>query len=94
VAHRLWVEEALRCGPRSRDMKWAGSIAVGSRGFVEDVRARLGIRSKGRRIADGEDGSELREPETGYNLFSGLENEDIGVKNAHCWEKYLPISEA
>lgn len=94
VAHRLWVEEALRCGPRSRDMKWTGSIAVGSRGFVEDVRARLGIRSKGRRIADGEDGSELREPETDYNLFSGLENEDIGVENAYCWENSLPISEA
>ena len=93
AAHRLWVEDALRSGGCSRQSKWTDSIAVGSRGFVENVRAKLGIWCKGRRIAEGEDGFELREPEAGYNSLSGLENEAIGLENAYSWEDSLPISE-
>lgn len=92
-AHRLWVEDALRSGRRSRESKWTDSIAVGSRGFVDDIRARLGIRCKGRKIAEGEDGCELREPESVYEPILGLENEAIASKNAYFWDDSLLISE-
>jgi putative transposase len=94
VAHRHWVEDALRSGRLSRSMKWTGSIAVGSRRFVEDVHERLGIRSKGRKIVEGEDGCELCEPEPDYNSLSELKKEDVDLENAYSWEDSPPISEA
>ena len=35
--HRHWVEAALRDGRTRRDRRWTDSVAVGSRGFVEQL---------------------------------------------------------
>ena len=35
--HKGWVEEYLTNGNNSRDDKWTESIAVGSKGFIEEV---------------------------------------------------------
>jgi putative transposase len=93
AAHRLWVEEALRRGRGSRESKWTDSIAVGSRSFVENVKGKLGIRCKGRKIAEGKDGCELREPEAAYMPFWGPQNEAIATENAYFWHYFLPISD-
>ncbi len=49
-----------------REAKWTESIAVGSRDFVEIVRAGLGIREKGRRISGTDGESNLSEPQAAY----------------------------
>ena len=46
-SHRMWVEEALARAEQVREAKWTESVAVGSRNFVETVKAKLGIRGKG-----------------------------------------------
>ena len=47
-------------------------IAVGSRPFVEKVKALLGYRAKGKDIIEGTEGYEVRERPAGYNaLFGG-----------------------
>ena len=54
--HREWVEEALRERRREREERWSGSIAVGSRSFVEEVQHGLGRRGRYRSIVqEGED---------------------------------------
>jgi hypothetical protein len=39
---------------------------VGDKSFVEQIKKRLGIRSKGRKILEEEDDYQLRERQTGY----------------------------
>ena len=90
-AHRQWVEEALANGRCTREGKWSESIAVGNQEFVEVVRAKLGIRSKGRKIERGENGFELHEPITAYVSHFELENEDIDLENSYFWEDYSSI---
>jgi len=49
-AHRKWIEEALKKSKVIRETKWTQSIAVGDRSFLEQIKDRLGIRAKGRKI--------------------------------------------
>jgi hypothetical protein len=48
------VEEYLGDGEKIRQEEWTSSIAVGSRSFVEHVKALLGFRAKGRDVIGGE----------------------------------------
>ncbi len=45
-SHNEWVEEALARAERVREGKWTESVAVGSRDFVETMKAKLGIRGR------------------------------------------------
>jgi REP element-mobilizing transposase RayT len=56
-----WVEEALARGVQGRQSRWTESVAVGGKDFVENVKAKLGLRAKGRRILGGKDDLTLRE---------------------------------
>ena len=49
-SHKGWVEEYLGDEAKERQDEWTGSIAVGSRSFIENVKALLGFRAKGREI--------------------------------------------
>jgi putative transposase len=67
LAHSAWVEEALSRARQTREAKWTESIAVGSRDFVETVKAKPGIRTKGRRISGMDDDSRFHEPQAAYS---------------------------
>ena len=41
------MEEYLGKGAESRQNEWTGSIAVGSKSFVENVKSVLGFKVKG-----------------------------------------------
>lgn len=66
-SHRAWVEEALARAENLREAKWTESVAVGSRDFVTTIKAKLGIRAKGRRIVGMDDESSLRESQSPYD---------------------------
>ena len=66
--------------------EWTRSIAVGSRSFVENVKALLGFRARGREVLEGSKGYQLREGTGHYKAFSEIENDDIGFANAYFWE--------
>ena len=51
-SHRGWIEEYLGSGSEIRRDEWTGSIAIGSRSFVENVKTLLGLRAKGRRVME------------------------------------------
>jgi len=61
------VEEALALAEQVREGKWTESVAVGSRDFVETIKAKPGIRGKGRRISVRDCESSLREPQASYS---------------------------
>ena len=65
-SHSAWVEEALARTELDREGKWTESVAVGSRDFVETIKAKLGIRAKGRRITGMAGRSCLSEPQASY----------------------------
>jgi putative transposase len=66
-SHSAWVEEALARAEQVREGKWTESVAVGSRDFVETIKARLGIRAKGRRISGMDGESCICEPQASYS---------------------------
>ena len=65
-ARSACIEEALARAEQVRENKWTESVAVGSKDFVETIKAKLGIRAKGRRISGMNSESSLREPQASY----------------------------
>jgi putative transposase len=84
--HRAWVEEAIIRGGR-RQPQWSESIAVGSEGFVRGVLEKLQVRAKGRKVREGEDWYELREPREAYSAHFAPENDLLRTENGCYWEE-------
>ena len=86
-ARKHWIEQALESENYGRESKWTESIAVGSKGFIEATKERLGIRAKGRKVFGGTNGAyELREPVGAYRGVFGLENGLLRLQNTRYWD--------
>ena len=85
-SHKGRVEEYLGDGERARRKEWTDSIAVGSAPFVEQVKALLGFRAKGREVTEGGEGFQLREEAADYRALFEAESDDIGPKNTFFWD--------
>lgn len=88
-SHKGWVEEYCGDGEKPRKEEWTESIAVGSRPFVEKVKALLGFRAKGREVIEAGEGYQVRESPAAYNALFGAEKEDIGPENSYFWNLSL-----
>jgi putative transposase len=86
TTHRGWIEEYLGNGSKGRQNEWTESVAVGSRSFVENVKALLGSKAKGRNVTEGGQGYKLREPNAHYKALFGAEKDDIGPENSYFWD--------
>jgi putative transposase len=84
-AHYKWVDSAIQTDTSDRENKWTQSIAVGSRPFIEKMKAALGFRAKGRKIISANDSLELREALTPYGKANNL---DSG--NTFLWDQPPP----
>ena len=73
-ARNQWITECLGSKPLSRDAAWTESLALGSASFVEDVKNKLGITAKARRIVERDDIHILREPAVSYDIDFNTEN--------------------
>ena len=85
-SHKGWVEKQLGDGAKDRQDEWTGSIAVGSKSFIENVKARLGFRAKGRNMVEGDKGYQLRESPAHYKALFEVKNEDIELENTLFWD--------
>ena len=85
-SHKGWVEEHLGDGAKGRQDEWTGSVAVGSKSFIESVKASLGFRARGRDVIESGEGYQLRESPASYKAFFEAENEDIGLENTRFWD--------
>ena len=52
---------------------------MGSRSFIENVRALLGLRAKGKDVIAGSGWHQLREGSASYDALFGAENNKIGI---------------
>jgi len=85
LTYNAWVEEYLRDEKNVQDKRWTKSIAVGSRGFVEGVKSKLGILARGRQSVGMDGVYQLTEPSVLYEGHYGAKNGDIGLENTHSW---------
>ncbi len=88
-SHKKWVEEILKTKNYVRESKWSQSIAVGSKSFVENIKEKLGIRAKGRKVADSKDLYHLREAQAAYNSNFTPEKGVLRAKNTYFWSVNL-----
>ena len=61
LAHRNWIEEALKAEPTKRDERWSQSLAIGSHEFVSQFQADLGPTAIHRDIEEHGESHVLRE---------------------------------
>ena len=80
-AQARWVESAIVNKKMDKDEVWTRSLAVGSRPFVQEVKERLGIRAKNRKIVDKEKSYTLRESAATYG-----DSDVSDSKNEWLWE--------
>ena len=84
-SHKKWVEEILKTKNYVRESKWTQSIAVGSKIFVQDIKEKLGIRAKGRKVEGTKDLYHLREAQVAYNSNFTPENSVLSANNTYFW---------
>ena len=80
-AHREWVEAGSSGDIARRDDRWSESIAVGSEGFVEQVKIELGFKAQHRQVAVADGLYTLREPVPPYGDHFDRENEALRPNN-------------
>ena len=85
-SHKGWVEEHLGDGAKGRQDEWTGSVAVGSKSFIESVKTSLGFRAKGRDVIQSGEGYQLRESPAPYKVLFEAENDDIDLENTVFWD--------
>lgn len=81
--HRRWVEESLASKTNGREPTWTEGIAVGSRHFVEETKAQLGVKARGRVLHKAENIYELREPHSSYGADFGAKNDALSLENTY-----------
>jgi REP element-mobilizing transposase RayT len=87
--HRQWVQEAISNGKSQRECCWTESIAVGSNGYVEEIRTKLGLSGNGRIMEEQEVGRcVLREEPVPYNAIFDPKNELLSPENGFLWDNY------
>lgn len=85
--YRQWVGAALTGGSIERESCWTESVAVGHRKYIEEVKARLGIKAIGRKIREqGGTLLALREHSPAYNADFGIEKGCLSLQNTYFWD--------
>ncbi|MEJ2164815.1 MAG: hypothetical protein P8X90_04745 [Desulfobacterales bacterium] len=67
------------------DAKWTESIAGGDKEFAVQTKAELGIRAIGCRVAENDEGYELKEAQSPYNCFFDPEKFSLRLNNSYFW---------
>lgn len=78
-ARKAWIEEALSAGVQVRRSNWCDSIAVGSEGFLDDIKTKLGYSAGHRNFTCEEDFCALRETAPRYRVDFGLKNVPLSI---------------
>ena len=79
TVHAGWIESELRRGS-ARVAQWSEAVAVGRRGYVEEVRRELGPRARYRKVADADAMAVLRDCASPYGRRLAVEMGRMGPK--------------
>ena len=98
-----WISKTVGLGPghgkylifcgilkdeaEERQDEWTASLAVGSKSFIENLKALLGFRAKGREVRQGVGARyQLREGATRYKALFRVEKGNIDPENTYFWD--------
>ena len=81
----VWIKESVESKVNTRNQQWTKSIAVGDRGFIEDVKHKLGVKGIGRKIREDDGTFELKEEAAPYGTDFYNEIETLSPKNTYYW---------
>ena len=81
----VWIKESVESKVNTRNQQWTKSIAVGDRGFIEDVKHKLGVKGIGRKIREDDGTFELKEEAAPYGNDFYNEIETLSPKNTYYW---------
>ena len=73
ILRRRWVKEKIAAKQMARESQWTGSVAVGSREFLEEMKERQGIRTWWKAIdpVNDSDSFQLKDEGGNYCVFRG-----------------------
>ena len=88
--HKRWIEASWQIDEPGREGHWTESIASGSKSFVEEVKQRLGFKTKAKCIRGTKDLYQLREDIAKFGNTSSHGSEpittpDAGATNTIVW---------
>lgn len=86
--HAMWLEEGLKTDRQERDRKWSQAIAVGSEGYIDNIKKELGMKVVYRKTNRVNKGFELREDEFPYNADLPPQSDRLSHDNSHLWSVY------
>lgn len=81
-----WVKDCVRENTKKEKI-WTEAVAAGSADFVKEIKARLGLKARHRRIHRIENGAgyALQEPVAAYSSDFDGENEALTAENRLFW---------
>jgi hypothetical protein len=79
------IESHARRGGKG-ESRWTESSVVGTKAFVEKIKAELGIKAIGREVLGTVGVYALREPEVSYNANFAGENSALRPENTYFWK--------
>jgi len=83
ITHRCHKREFLLKFAKDRnDKKWSRSVAVGSKGFIDNVKFFMGGLAQGRKKTDAGESYQLRETQILYSDDFGAKKIEIAPENA------------
>ncbi len=65
--YNMFLNMELEKETCNQEPNWSNSIAVGSEGFILDIKNKLGIKAEKRKVDNNEDSWILHEPGVSYN---------------------------
>ena len=83
--HKQWVESCLTNGGNRQDDKWSRSIAVGSEGFIANIKTLMGTLALGRKSIESGDSHQLRESQVPYGDHFEAKKIEIAAENTYEW---------
>ena len=86
--HAMWIEEALKADRHERDRKWSQAIAVGSQGYIDNIKKELGIKVVYRKTTRVDKGFMIREDVLPYNADLPPQSKRLSQNNSHFWSVY------
>ncbi|MDT8453463.1 MAG: hypothetical protein RQ936_12210 [Gammaproteobacteria bacterium] len=89
TSHQAWIEAELETTTHARAPMWSQSLAIGHKGFVENVQTALGFNANHRNISETEDAYALREPTQSYTADFKSEKACLSAENLYYWTELL-----
>ncbi len=86
--HAMWLEEGLKTDRQERDRKWSQAIAVGSEGYIDNIKKELGMKVVYRKTTIVDKGFVLREDAFPYNADLPPQSSRLSQNNIHLWSVY------